>query len=171
MREAARLALGLLALILCGCVSAFPEDALRGVNRAITMSELRTDPTAYESQRVIPGGEILATRPRAGETEIEVLARRLRRDEIPEHSDRSEGRFPVTTAEFLDPAVYAPGRRLTVIGAVRGAAERKIGEVSYRYPVIAAARLQLWPREWDEPPPFYPDYPWGLYERLYPHAY
>ena len=169
MRIAARPALAL--LLLGGCVSAIPEEALRSVNRAITMSELRADPKAYEHQQVILGGEILATRPRVGETEIEVLGRRLRRDDIPERSDRTEGRFLVTTTEFLDPAVYASGRRLTVIGTVKGEEERKIGEVAYRYPVIGAVRIQLWPREWDEPPPFYPGYPWGLYERLYPRPY
>ncbi|HET8578857.1 MAG TPA: Slp family lipoprotein [Methylomirabilota bacterium] len=170
MRIAPWLRLGLAVLLLSGCVSAFPEEALRSVNRAITMSARATDPTLYVNQRVILGGEILATRPRTGETEIEVLARPLR-DDIPERSDRSEGRFLVTTAGFLDPAVFAPGRRLTVIGTVTGVEERKIGEVAYRYPVLATVRLQLWPREWDAPPPFYPGYPWGLYERLYPRPY
>jgi outer membrane lipoprotein len=155
-------------MLLGGCASGFPEAALRSVNRAITASELRADPKAYVTQRVILGGEILATRPRVGETEIEVLGQRLRGDDSPERGDESEGRFLVKTTEFLDPAVYAAGRRLTVIGAVTGEEERKIGELPYRYPVIAADRLRLWPRESGEPPLFYPGYPWGLYERLYP---
>ncbi len=171
MRVRALFALGLLVLILWGCVSAFPEDALRTVNRGITVGDLRQDPAAYVGQRVILGGEVLATRPRVGETEIELLARRLGGDDSPERGDRSEGRVLVRTAEFLDPAVYAAGRRLTVIGAVTGAEERKIGDLPYRYPVIAAERMRLWPREYAQPPVFYPGYPWGLYDPLYPRPY
>lgn len=171
MRIPARLALGLLVLILWGCVSAFPEEALRSVNRALSVAELRAGAAAYAGQRVILGGEILATRPRVGETEIEVLARRLRGDDSPERSDQSQGRFLVRTGEFLDPAVYAAGRRLTVIGTVKGEEQRTIGELPYRYPVITAERIRLWPREYAEPPAFYPGYPWGLYDRLYPRPY
>ena len=168
MPIAAWLALGLLVPIISGCASTFPEEALRSVNRAVSVVELRGDLKAYLGQRVILGGEILDTRPRVGETEIEVLARRLRGDDTPERSDLSEGRFLLKTAQFLDPAVYAPGRRLTVIGMVTGEEERKIGELPYCYPVISAERIQLWPRDYAEPPAFYPGYPWGLYERLYP---
>ncbi|HEV8458005.1 MAG TPA: Slp family lipoprotein, partial [Methylomirabilota bacterium] len=141
-----------LSLILGGCVSAFPEQALRSVNRALSVAELRADPKTYVGQRMILGGEVLATRPRVGETEIEVLSRILRGDNSPERSDQSEGRFLVKTTQFLDPAVYAPGRRLTVIGMVTGEEERMIGELPYRYPMISAERIQLWPRDYAEPP-------------------
>ena len=171
MRGAIALAAGLL---LGGCVSAFPEEALRAVNRALSLEELRRDPAAYVNQRVLLGGEILATRPRVGETEIEVLSRRLRGDDTPERSDRSDGRFLVKTPEFLDPAVYAEGRRVTVVGRVTGGEERTIGELPYRYPVIAADRIRLWPRDYAETFPPYPrfqsshsDWPYMYYGRPY----
>ena len=164
-----RLTLLLAPLLLAGCVSAFPDEALRSVNRAVTVAELRRAPAAYATARVILGGEILATRPRVGETEIEVLARRLRPDDTPERSDRSEGRFLVKTAEFLDPAVYAPGRRLTVLGTVTGEEERQIGELPYRYPLIAAERIRLWPQD-VAATHILPVYPPGFYDWPYwPH--
>ncbi len=163
MRRAPLLLSGLL---LAGCVSAFPDQMLHSVNRALTVSELRRAPGSHAGARVILGGEILATRPRVGETEIEVLARHLRSDDSPERSDRSEGRFLVTTAGFLDPAVYASGRRITVVGTVTGEEERAIGELPYRYPVIAAERIKLWPRE-VAATHIVPVYPLGFYDWPY----
>ncbi len=119
------------------------------------------------------GGDILATRPKPGETEVEILSKPLSSDDRPQRGDVSNGRVLVRSAQFLDPAVYAEGRRLTVIGTVTGEEERKIGELPYRYPVLTSTALHLWPREvpdtvygpsWFYGPWFYP-YP-GRY-RLY----
>jgi len=89
---------------------------MRTVNTRITADELRALPEAHKGARVIVGGEILATQPRADGTEVELLTRRLRGDDSPERSDRSPGRVLLRARDFLDPAVYAPGRRITVIG-------------------------------------------------------
>jgi len=134
---------------------------MRTVDTRITAEELLRDPAAHKGARVILGGEILAVQPRQGHTEIELLARRLRGDDSPERSDRSPGRVLLNTPEFLDPAVYAPGRRITVVGEVAGVEERKIGEVPYRYPVITVERIRLWPKDVVVGPPYYP-YPWGF---------
>lgn len=155
----------LLGVLLGGCVSTFPDEALRGVNRTVTLGALRAAPGSHLSERVIVGGEILATRPKVGETEIEVLARRLRSDGSPERSDRSEGRFLVRTAEFLDPAVYAAERRITVLGTVAGEEERSIGDLPYRYPVIQSERIRLWPRDVATTPA----YPPGFYDPYWPY--
>jgi outer membrane lipoprotein len=161
----------LLALALTGCVSAFPSEVTVGVNRDITLAALRAaEPGAFVNQRVILGGEILATTPKGERTEIEILSRRLRSDDSPERSDRSDGRFQVKASQFLDPAVFAPGRRVTVLGTVVGEEQRPLGDVPYRYPVIASDAITLWPRD----PPLYPYYydpywpywgwgfPWGV---------
>ena len=167
----------LAAAVLSGCVSAFPEDALRGVNRELTLSALRADPTAPVDQRAILGGEILVTQPRVDETEIEVLGRRLRSDDSPERSDRSEGRFLVRARGFLDPAVYAAGRRITVVGTVLAAEERPIGSLPYRYPVIASEGIRLWPQDIAVPypspyyyDPYWPSY-WGGYGPWRPYRF
>jgi outer membrane lipoprotein len=151
----------LLAVLVGGCATAFPEAVMRTVDTRITVDDLLRDPAAHKGARVIVGGEILATQPRSGLTEIEILARRLRGDDSPERSDRSPGRLLLRTAEFLDPAVYAAGRRITAIGEVAGADERKIGEVPYRYPVITVERIRLWPQDVVIGRSYYP-YPWGF---------
>jgi outer membrane lipoprotein len=150
-------------LLLGGCATAFPEDALRGVDRSVTVADLLGDPDAYVGRRVMIGGDILATRPKPGSTEIELLSKTLDADDRPRHGDSSNGRALVTTTAFLDPAVFAEHRRVTVIGTVTGTEERKIGELPYRYPVIAATDVKLWPRETvmpPYPPPWPYTYPW-----------
>ncbi|MGH7396881.1 MAG: Slp family lipoprotein [Candidatus Rokuibacteriota bacterium] len=157
------LGLAVVALLAAGCATtAFPDEVMRTVNTRITAEELRADPAAHQGARVIVGGEILATQPSPGQTEIELLTRRLRDDDSPERSDRSPGRLLLRTPDFLDPAVYAPGRRVTVIGEVSGGEERKIGDVPYRYPVIAAERIRLWAKDVVVTPAYAPyPWPWG----------
>jgi outer membrane lipoprotein len=140
--------LAAVALWAAGCASSpFPETLTRSVNRSVTLAQIRVDATAYTGARVIVGGEILATTPKAGETEIEVLSRSLDGGDAPERSDRSPGRFLARTPEFLDPAIYSRGRRITVLGTVAGIDERPVGELPYAYPIIAAERIKLWPKE------------------------
>jgi outer membrane lipoprotein len=136
------------AFLGAGCATTpFPEELTRSVNRALTLKELRAQPKAHIGARVILGGDIVATVPKPGETEIEVLSRRLGGGNVPERGDRTDGRFLVRTREFLDPAVYARGRRLTVLGTVAGVEERRVGELPYSYPVINAERIKLLPAE------------------------
>jgi len=136
------------ALLCAGCATApFPEEQTRSVNRSLTLARLRADLQAHVGAHVILGGEILAAIPKPGETEIEVLSRPLDSGEAPERGDRSSGRFLARTPEFLDPAIYARGRRITVLGTVVGSEERRVGELPYLYPVISVQRIKLWPKE------------------------
>ncbi|HEY7038088.1 MAG TPA: Slp family lipoprotein [Methylomirabilota bacterium] len=152
-----------LALLLGGCASAFPKEVMSTVNPALTVEVLRTDPLAFKGQRAMVGGEILSTQPQAGQTEIELLARRLGSDGAPERGDQSPGRVLLRSPEFLDPAVYGQGRRITVIGTVSGVEERKVGDVPYRYPVILAERIRLWPKDVVLEPGYYPGGGWPYY--------
>ena len=141
---AARLTVLLVGLLLTGCGSVFPKASLVGVNRALTIPELRRDADAHQGERVVLGGVILVTTPKVGQTEIEVLSRPLGEADSPRRTDQSDGRFLVVTPDFLDPAVYSTGRRVSVLGTVTGGEERKLGELPYRYPVIRAERMYLW---------------------------
>jgi outer membrane lipoprotein len=154
-------------LVLAGCASAFPEDAMRSVDRSVTVTALRQDPAANLGRRVLLGGDILATRPMPNQTEVELLSKPLDGEDRPRPGDASDGRVIVTTPQFLDPAVYAAGRRMTVIATVTGEEERKISELPYRYPVVAADAIKLWPHE--VVVPAYPP-PWP-YFYSWPYAY
>ncbi len=154
-------------LLLAGCVGVLPQAAREGVDPAFTFAELRANPDAARGRRVVFGGQVLHVTVRPQETEIEVLHYPLRGDDYPNLTEPSGGRFLVRRAGFLDPAVYATGRLVTVGGTVEGAAERPVGEVQYRYPVIQAEYLYLWPRYEAIYPPFPPYYPWPMYPPYY----
>ena len=158
-----------LVLLLGGCASAFPKEVMSTVNTAITVEMLRTDPLPFKGQRLMVGGDILSTQPRTGETEIELLARRLGSDGAPEYGDQSPGRLLLRSPDFLDPAVYGQGRRITVIGTVSGVEERKVGDVPYRYPVLLLERIRLWPRDVVLGSDYY--YPWGPWPYYDPYYY
>lgn len=135
-------------VVVAGCATPpFPAALARSADRGLTLHALRSNPAGHLGSRVILGGEVLATTPKPGETEIVVLSRPLDAGDVPERTDNTSGRFLVRAPEFLDPAVYAPGRRLTVLGTVAGHSERRVGDMPYTYPVISAERIKLWPRE------------------------
>ena len=158
-----RLSVLVLALALSGCVSAFPEEALQGVDRRLTLSELRAAPMGtHVNARVVLGGEILETRPKVGETELEILSRPLHFDDSPVRTDVSAGRFLARSRPFLDPAVFAPGRRVTVLGTVTGGEERNLGALPYAYPVVEVEQMRLWAQDPVGYPGYYAPY-WGPY--------
>jgi len=61
----------LVAFSLAGCASApFPDETLRGVDRSLRLDALRSRPAASRGARVMLGGQIIATMPKPGVTEI-----------------------------------------------------------------------------------------------------
>ncbi len=159
MRRAALLLLTIVGL--AGCGSVFPDALLRGVDRSLTLGVLRGDPDRYRQARVVLAGEIISTRPTTGPTEIEVLARPLGESDAPRRTDQSEGRFLVVAPDFLDPAVYASGRRVSVVGTVTGTEDRSLGERSYPYVVIRPDQIYLWARDFAGGPyPYAGPYPY-----------
>jgi outer membrane lipoprotein len=99
-----------------------------------------------DGERVRWGGPIVATEPGATETCLEVLARPLGPNARPNDTDRALGRFLACRGGFIDPAVFAAGREVTVVGRVVGRAPRTLGGFSYDVPRVEAEAIHLWPR-------------------------
>ncbi len=124
-------------------------------------------------QHVRWGGEIIRVEPRANATCFEILSRELYDDARPKRHDRSEGRFLACKSGFFDPAVYAKGRDITVVGTLNGSEKHKVGEYDYTFAVVAANEVYMWPKRTDYPlhyyDPFYGPYCdpfWGPCWRL-----
>ncbi|MFP3866651.1 MAG: Slp family lipoprotein [Desulfobacteraceae bacterium] len=167
---------GLLLLmgIAAGCAPVFSQAMLEQVDRDLSFSVVAADPEAYQGKKVMWGGVIDQTRPKEDKTELEVVQKYLDRRHRPVDRDTSLGRFLVVYSGFLDPAIYKAGREITVIGEVEGCEVRKLGETDYRYPVVEALSLHLWPRPvvyerypyyWGPP---YPYFYWGPYHWRHP---
>ena len=155
----------LAVLLLAGCAGVIPQAAREGIDPRLTFAALRANPEAARGRRVALGGEILGVIVRSQDTEIEVVQYPLGADDAPDPSAPSEGRFLVRRAGFLDPAVYRAGRFVTVVGTVEEVEERRIGEVPYRYPLLQAAFLYLWPRRERTFRPLPPSAPWSWVPR------
>jgi outer membrane lipoprotein len=134
-------------LFLASCAPVLSDRSISEADRSLTFQELQKNPDAYKGKVVILGGKIISTTVKEKETWMEILQEPLDRQYKPEMKDISSGRFLVIFQGFLDPAIYAPGRRVTVAGEVRGKQVLPIREINYTYPVLAAREHYLLPIE------------------------
>ena len=130
-----------------GCASVISREALKEVDRSISFERLLKNPEAYQGRTVLLGGDIIDTENHPEKTLIVVLQRPLGRGRKPASVDVSMGRFIVIVQGFLDPAIYRPARKITVVGLAAGKETRPLGEIKYAYPLIAKKELYIWPPE------------------------
>lgn len=122
---------------------------------------------AQVGSRVRWGGSIIATNPESHQTCIEILGKTLESSTRPISADESQGRFIACKSGFQDPELFKAGRDITIIGTVDRLEIRTIGEYEYRYPVINADTVYLWPERQEYRDRGYPYYPYYWY-RPYP---
>jgi outer membrane lipoprotein len=167
-----------LAFVGVGCTHIISETMRQQAQPPVPFAELRTNPDALKGRTVILGGEILQTSNLRDGTRVEILQRPLSESETPKLTDNTGGRFMAFCTEYLDPAVYAPQRRITVAGQVLGSYVGKVGEVEYTYPLISCEETHLLPiasvesRRYAAYPWRYGDpyfYPWTV--GPYPYAF
>lgn len=166
--------LGLWVLAGLGCAHTVSQSVRQQAVPPVSFAQLRADPDAYLGRTVIFGGDILSTRNVEQKTFIEILQKPLDRSEAPQITDQSGGRFMARCDGYLDPAVYAKDRQITVAGRVIGTHTGKVGEIEYVYPLLACLETHLLPRPTAVAAyPYYPDpwywYPWYRYG--YPFFY
>ena len=130
-----------------GCGAVISQEVLTNVDQNISFKDLLKDPEVFRGKTVLLGGEIIETENFPGKTQIIVLQRPLNSEEKPTGKDKSEGRFIVSIPEFLDPAIYGKGRKITVAGTVMGKEARTLNGIEYDYPMIERRELHLWPVE------------------------
>jgi outer membrane lipoprotein len=99
--------------------------------------------------RVRWGGQVVAVHNEAARSCFEVVGKTLSADGRPQMRDRSEGRFIACRTGFYDPAVFTAGREVTIGGTVSGFENRRIGDYDYRYPLVDAEVVYLWPERRD----------------------
>jgi outer membrane lipoprotein len=133
--------------LLAGCSHVISKEVLKEVDRNVTFAQVAKAPDAYKGKTVLFGGDIIETQTLPDKTVIIVLQRPIGRRGEPAAGDVSEGRFIIQTPGFLDPAIYSPGRKVTVAGTVFGKEMRPLGKIEYMYPIIEKRELYLWPEE------------------------
>ncbi|MCF6264849.1 MAG: Slp family lipoprotein [Xanthomonadales bacterium] len=154
-------------VLLSACVT-IPEPLLGefSVNEPQEASNLR------QNQQIRWGGVIIAIKPEANSTCMEVLGKPLDSSQRPLNQDGTIGRFIACKDQFMDPEVLKEGREVTVTGPIRQIEEREIGEYIYAYPIIDASNIYLWPER--EERVFYNTgglYYWPYYSPYIHHPY
>lgn len=144
-----RASLSVSSLILClvilsGCAPVIPQKSLDTVDRRIQFDDVRSEPEKYNGSIVLLGGVIVAVENQDMETVIEVMQQPLNSNLRPVKPGASAGRFLAGFTGFKDPAIYAPGRLITIVGTVKGSQARPLGKMDYSYPVIGVVEDYLW---------------------------
>ncbi len=129
----------------CGCGAAISPEILKEVDQNLSFEDLLKNPEAFRGKTVLLGGDIIETENLPDKTLFIVLQRPLNSKEKPNGEDKSKGRFIISAPEFLDPVIYAKGRKITVAGRVVGKEVRELNGIKYAYPIIERRELYLWP--------------------------
>lgn len=137
-------------VLLAGCATG-PRYDTHQVELELTPARVSAGPELYQGTVVLWGGAIVATRNLADYSEIEVLSYPLDRSQRPRVDRQPGGRFLLRQAGYLEEIDYAPGRQVTVRGALAAAVTGRVGEAPYIYPVVEAGELHLWPPPGREP--------------------
>ena len=159
-----------LCILLSGCATVISKEIIRQANREISVGEVAESPDIYKGEVVIWGGEIVDAENRKEGTVLEVLEKPIDMTLRPKEVDQSSGRFLAVYDGYLDVAIYAPGREVTVAGEIRGERVLPLGEIEYAYPLITVNEIYLWsPRKEaaDYPYRYYPPWYYAPYEWWY----
>lgn len=156
--------IGLMAAAAGGC-SVISRQMMAEARTDVLFPQLLQHTDRYKGQAVVLGGHVIEVRNQARRTVMVILQSPLGFGQEPLSPDRSQGRFMLQHEGFLDPEVFAKGRRLTVAGRVLGQTRETIDQEPYDYPTLEALEIHLWERSEDiyrhRPyygPPFYD--PW-----------
>jgi outer membrane lipoprotein len=149
------------ALCLPGCMHVFSSTVREKVNTDLSFAALLEDPTSYEGECVLLGGVIVKLTNREDGTLLEIYQTELNNVGKPIGLDESQGRFLGLLDHYVDAEIYRKGRRVTVVGIVRGEEVRTLGEIDYHYPFLAITDIHLWK---EELPYWYGPYPWPYWD-------
>jgi outer membrane lipoprotein len=162
----------LISMAVVGCRHTISAPVRQQAEPPLPFSELRNNPDDFTGRTIIVGGDILSTRNTAQQTFVEVLQKPLDAFERPITTDQTAGRFMIRCDEYLDPALYAKGRQITIAGRVLGSYTGKVGDAPYLYPLISCIESHLWPKltHISAYEPGYFVHPWYWYP-LYPYPF
>jgi len=160
---------------LAGCASSIPPAIRNAPVDAPTLAQLRTQADSMQGQAVRLGGFIVEVENRDAESWVTIVAQTLGDNGKPRISDQSNGRFIARIAGFVDPAVFAKNRRITVAGRLDTIIVKKIGDFDYRYALIDVDHYYLWPKQskphYQPSDPFWPYDPWYDSYDYFPYPY
>lgn len=131
-------------LLISGCAthSRYPS-ALSGSYTAL--SARNASLADYRSYQVRWGGRIVRIELGDNRTCFEMIEARLDTYGRPDWRDESGGRYIACRTGFYDPSVFRINRDLTITGTLASYEVRRISGHDYRFPLLEADVVYLWP--------------------------
>jgi outer membrane lipoprotein len=154
----------LLGCVACGSVISPQVQNL--VDPELAYAQIAANPEAHVGKVVIVAGTIIEAVNTLEGTRLVLLQYPTNSRGRPRPDAPSGGRFLVLTPEYLETAIYRPGRALTVAGEVRGQRELPVGETVYRYPLLVQREMYLWPEGGGSSPLFHFGFGFGFSRSL-----
>jgi outer membrane lipoprotein len=133
----------ILILLFASCAHVISDESLKTVDKTIKIEDIFTEADNYKGKIVLLGGMIINVKNDEKITYLEVLEKPIDFRGYPDDTDTSRGRFLIYYEGFLDSAIYARGKYITVVGEIMGTTVGKIDKADYRYPVIKSKELKL----------------------------
>jgi len=131
--------------IAAGCAPVISKELRTQVIKDVSFGEIIQDPETYQGKTVIWGGIVISAKNLKEGTLIEVLQKPTDMELKPKDVDRSGGRFLALYDGYLDAAIYNQGRKVTVVGEIKGKRVLPLDEIEYTYPLISIKEIHLWP--------------------------
>lgn len=131
----------------CAVTPPFSGDELQ--NAALDLSPEQGAADGARGAQALWGGVILSVANHRDRTDFQVLSYPLDDTQRPIVDSSAHKRFIVHHKGYLEAVLYAAGREITVLGTVQAAEDGKVGAAAYRFPVIDAERIHLWPPRQD----------------------
>ncbi len=155
------LGLTLILFTMGACASVISERTRNEASIDLTLREVSRAPDNYQGKTVIWSGSILEAQNTREGTLLTILQKPADYQGKPKKVDESEGRFLALARRYLDPAIFASGRSVTVAGEIEGKRVKPLGEIEYVYPFLSVKEIHLWPTETREMYDYYyPPYYW-----------
>lgn len=131
-------------LTLSGCTHVLPAAARAKAVKGLDFATIKHNPDQYLGQTLLLGGLIVDVELAREGTTLEIFSYGLDYFGEPVTPDETGGRLLARTDRFLDPALYAPGRFVTLAATVQGRRTKPLGEIDYSYPVLSIDNIYLW---------------------------
>jgi len=131
--------------------------------------QVTRDISQYQGTPVRWGGVIIDVENDEDSSLIQVVFHPLDFSGRPQLRKTGQGRFVIKSAEFLDPAVYAKDKEITVAGVLSEKIERTVGKRLIHVPLVMANALYLWPTDYYDSRQYgpYPYYGYPGYAPIY----
>lgn len=165
----------ILFAFLTGC-SGLPVPMRDATFIEVQLGEVSSNISAYKGQALRWGGSIINVTNTENKSQAQILFYPLNFYGRPQTGRETQGRFVISSSQFLDPAIYKEGNEITVTGILSSEIKQKIGKKDLTLPLLTIDHIHLWPNFQPIDDGYYRHYPYYLdrpyyYHGFYPYRY